>query len=109
MGDMGFFTWYHDVVDSHFIPIILPEDADEVTAASQDGDWYICNVENPENLKIPFIISIGAIWTIVPPVRVINAGTIVGYVRSLSGSITLRCFGTSPPLGSRNSLIEFPA
>lgn len=108
MSELGFFTWYHDLADSHFIAVVLPEDADEISLASQDGDWYIANNESPESLKLPFIVSKGTVFTLVPPVRVINANTTVAYARSLSGTITLRCLGTSPPLGSRNSLIDFP-
>jgi hypothetical protein len=107
MSDLGFFTWYHDLLDSQFIPIVLPNDADEVTASCQDGDWYICHIENPINLKVPFIIQQGAVWTLVPAVRVVRSGTTIAYARSFLGPATLRCFATAPSPGTRNSLLEF--
>jgi hypothetical protein len=108
MSDLGFFTWYHDLSDSQFTAIVLPNDADEVTASCPDGDWYICHLENPASLKTPFVIQGGAVFTLVPAIRVVKANSVIAYARSLTGALTLRCFATSPSPGTRNSLLDFP-
>ena len=96
---IDFHTWFHNIDDTQFTAIILPIDTDEVTVECWDQDWYLCHQSNPPDLMTPFIIGKGTAWTVIPSLRRTDAGTIIGYARSLSGSGVLRCLATIPPPG----------